>query len=123
VSVKQIAVIRRNVGLGEAAKLPAITALISANGWVTIPTANNQKLIVQWGSALSGNSNSIGLGVNFPIPFPNTVLVITMGNIDPTFQTNSFAEFVGFANATRLGFIAKSKAASNDTFQFIAIGY
>ncbi|MCI4528707.1 phage tail protein, partial [Escherichia coli] len=38
-----------NVGLGEAAKLPAISGSLSSSGWIKIPVIEGKSFIIQWG--------------------------------------------------------------------------
>ncbi|MDY8210814.1 hypothetical protein UXH00_23245, partial [Escherichia coli] len=38
-----------NLGLGEAAKLPAISGSLSSSGWIKIPVIEGKSFIIQWG--------------------------------------------------------------------------
>ncbi|ELM8931426.1 hypothetical protein Q2S20_004181, partial [Escherichia coli] len=38
-----------NLGLGEAAKLPAISGSLSSSGWIKIPVIEGESFIIQWG--------------------------------------------------------------------------
>ncbi|MCJ1184057.1 phage tail protein, partial [Escherichia coli] len=37
------------LGLGEAAKLPAISGSLSSSGWIKIPVIEGKSFIIQWG--------------------------------------------------------------------------
>ncbi|MGQ3906544.1 phage tail-collar fiber domain-containing protein, partial [Mixta calida] len=51
--IADVAAFLKNLGLGEAAKLPASTASLSAAGWLNVPVSNGKGIIVQWGRFLS----------------------------------------------------------------------
>ncbi|WP_333498472.1 gp53-like domain-containing protein [Kluyvera sp. CHPC 1.2972] len=117
-----------NVGLKEAAKrgvgtgvnqIPDMSAFASGSGYQKLPGG----YILQWGSANAGNSASTGISNTFPIPFPSGIVIITTGQIDPSYTTAQQPAAVGISLPTTTGFIAKSAAANTDAFNYLALGY
>ncbi len=109
---------KRNVGTG-ANQIPDMSAFQSGSGYQRLPSG----YILQWGSATAGNSASTGVSNTFPIPFPSGILIITTGQIDPPYTSAQQPVAVGISSPTATGFIAKSSAANNDAFNYLAIGY
>ncbi|MEE6971360.1 hypothetical protein Q0S10_01110 [Escherichia coli O28/42:H37] len=109
---------KRNVGTG-ANQIPDMSDFASGSGYQKLPSG----YILQWGSATAGNSASTGVSNTFPIPFPTGVVIITTGQIDPSYTSAQQPTAVGIAAPTTTGFIAKSSAANNDAFNYLAIGY
>ena len=58
--------------MGEAAKLPASAASLSAAGWLNVPVSNGKGIIVQWGRFLSMTS-ATEMVFNLPVAFPNGI--------------------------------------------------
>ncbi|EFA7621966.1 hypothetical protein MPJ33_003440 [Escherichia coli] len=117
-----------NLGLGTASKMnvgtganqiPDMSAFASGSGYQKLPGG----YILQWGSANAGNSSSTGISNTFPIPFPSGILIITTGQIDPSYTSTQQPAAVGISSPTLTGFIAKSAAANTDAFNYLAIGY
>ncbi len=109
---------KRNVGTG-ANQIPDMSAFASGSGYQKLPGG----YILQWGSANAGNSASTGMSNTFPIPFPSGILIITTGQIDPSYTSAQQPVAVGISSPTLTGFIAKSAAANTDAFNYLAIGY
>ncbi|EKK1108123.1 hypothetical protein PKU14_001983 [Escherichia coli] len=109
---------KRNVGTG-ANQIPDMSAFASGSGYQKLPGG----YILQWGSANAGNSSSTGISNTFPIPFPSGIVIITTGQIDPSYTSTQQPEAVGISSPTLTGFIAKSAAANTDAFNYLAIGY
>ncbi|HAV9905482.1 TPA: hypothetical protein JLH72_000217 [Escherichia coli] len=109
---------KRNVGTG-ANQIPDMSAFASGSGYQKLPGG----YILQWGSANAGNSASTGISNTFPIPFPSGILIITTGQIDPSYTSAQQPVAVGISSPTLTGFIAKSAAANTDAFNYLAIGY
>ncbi|WP_146107483.1 gp53-like domain-containing protein [Mixta calida] len=61
-----------NVGLGEAAKLPAPTAALTGAGWLNIPLSNGAAIMIQWGRFTSLTSG-MEVTVDLPVAFPNNI--------------------------------------------------
>ena len=119
---------RTNLGLGTAStknvgtsagQIPDMSAFQSGSGYQRLPSG----YILQWGSATAGNSASTGVSNTFPIPFPTAVVIITTGQIDPSYTSAQQPTAVGIASPTNTGFIAKTSSANNDAFNYLAIGY
>ncbi|EHC1933129.1 hypothetical protein JTZ42_000321 [Escherichia coli] len=109
---------KRNVGTG-ANQIPDMSAFASGSGYQKLPGG----YILQWGSANAGNSASTGISNTFPIPFPSGIIIITTGQIDPSYTSAQQPAAVGISSPTTTGFIAKSAAANSDAFNYLAIGY
>ncbi|EKK2586420.1 phage tail protein [Escherichia coli] len=109
---------KRNVGTG-ANQIPDMSAFASGSGYQKLPGG----YILQWGSANAGNSASTGISNTFPIPFPSGIVIITTGQIDPSYTSAQQPAAVGISSPTTTGFIAKSTAANTDAFNYLAIGY
>ncbi|EFU8261502.1 TPA: hypothetical protein L6691_001635 [Escherichia coli] len=109
---------KRNVGTGEN-QIPDMSAFASGSGYQKLPGG----YILQWGSANAGNSSSTGISNTFPIPFPSGIVIITTGQIDPSYTSTQQPAAVGISSPTLTGFIAKSAAANTDAFNYLAIGY
>ncbi|ELS9797440.1 hypothetical protein R6207_001586 [Escherichia coli] len=109
---------KRNVGTG-ANQIPDMSAFASGSGYQKLPGG----YILQWGSANAGNSASTGISNTFPIPFPSGIIIITTGQIDPSYTSAQQPAAVGISSPTTTGFIAKSAAANTDAFNYLAIGY
>lgn len=109
---------KRNVGTG-ANQIPDMSAFASGSGYQKLPGG----YILQWGSANAGNSASTGMPNTFPIPFPSGIVIITTGQIDPSYTSAQQPAAVGISSPTTTGFIAKSAAANTDAFNYLAIGY
>ncbi|EGO4574168.1 hypothetical protein ITZ95_004950 [Escherichia coli] len=109
---------KRNVGTG-ANQIPDMSAFASGSGYQKLPGG----YILQWGSANAGNSASTGISNTFPIPFPSGIVIITTGQIDPSYTSAQQPAAVGISSPTTTGFIAKSAAANTDAFNYLAIGY
>ena len=111
-----------NVGLGEAAKLPAATVSIGENGWISLPTGNGVKLIIQWGYAsCAGAGADKGVVNNFTVPFPNAALrmVISHSGYSP-----AVAGILSFLIISKSQFRAFSSGNTEGVTGFyIAIGY
>ncbi|MBV4705316.1 phage tail protein [Escherichia coli] len=108
---------KRNVGTG-ANQIPDMSAFASGSGYQKLPGG----YILQWGSANAGNSASTGISNTFPIPFPSGIVIITTGQIDPSYTSAQQPTAVGISSPTTTGFIAKSTAANTDAFNYLAIG-
>ncbi|HBJ1054133.1 TPA: phage tail protein [Escherichia coli] len=109
---------KRNVGTG-ANQIPDMSAFASGSGYQKLPGG----YILQWGSANAGNSASTGISNTFPIPFPSGIIIITTGQIDPSYTSAQQPAAVGISSPALTGFIAKSTAANTDAFNYLAIGY
>ncbi|PUV29854.1 phage tail protein [Cronobacter sakazakii] len=67
--------------LGEAAKMPAASGGLAANGWAKIPVAINKNLVIQWGViSTSTTSLSYNCDIKFPISFPSACVSVSIGS-------------------------------------------
>ncbi|WP_244462486.1 hypothetical protein, partial [Escherichia coli] len=84
---------KRNVGTG-ANQIPDMSAFASGSGYQKLPGG----YILQWGSANAGNSASTGISNTFPIPFPSGIIIITTGQIDPSYTSAQQPASVGISS-------------------------
>ena len=90
---------------------------LAANGYQKLPSG----LIIQWGTATT--SASAGVAVNFPIQFPNSLLLLSSNADSPN------AYFANFTSRTTSGFNASGwNMAANGArvavgFLYLAIGF
>lgn len=71
----------QNLRLGEAAKMPAASGGLAANGWAKIPVAINKNLVIQWGViSTSTTSLSYICDIKFPISFPSACVSVSIGS-------------------------------------------
>ncbi|EOG7157416.1 TPA: recombinase family protein [Enterobacter hormaechei] len=116
---------QRNVQLGEAAKrdvgsgagqVPDMSSFQSGGGWFKLPSG----YVIQ---AFEASFDSNGLYINFPIPFPSSVIAIVPGVLISTTASPSlqFPSIQRDANdLTR--FFAKYNMGGMNSSYFIAIG-
>lgn len=64
-----------NLGLGEAAKLPAISGSLSSSGWIKIPIIEGKSFIIQWGRIGPSDSKTGVATGSYPIAFPNSAFM------------------------------------------------
>lgn len=64
-----------NLGLGEAAKLPAISGSLSSSGWIKIPVIEGESFIIQWGRIGPSDSKTGVATGSYPIAFPNSAFM------------------------------------------------
>lgn len=64
-----------NLGLGEAAKLPAISGSLSSSGWIKIPVIEGKSFIIQWGRIGPSDSKTGVATGSYPIAFPNSAFM------------------------------------------------
>ncbi|AYL52819.1 MULTISPECIES: gp53-like domain-containing protein [Citrobacter] len=114
-----------NVQLGEAAKrdvgsgasqIPDMSSFQSGGGWFKLPSG----YVIQ---AFEASFDSNGLYINFPIPFPSSVIAIVPGVLmsttaSPSLQFPSIQRDVN--DLTR--FFAKYNMGGMNSSYFIAIG-
>ncbi|WP_250250602.1 phage tail protein [Escherichia coli] len=70
-----IADILTYLGLGEAAKLPAISGSLSSSGWIKIPVIEGKSFIIQWGRIGPSDSKTGVATGSYPIAFPNSAFM------------------------------------------------
>jgi len=70
--IADVAAFLKNLGLGEAAKLPAPTAALTGAGWLNIPLSNGAAIMIQWGRFTSLTSG-MEVTVDLPVAFPNNI--------------------------------------------------
>ncbi|EFH6446009.1 hypothetical protein GN264_17650 [Escherichia coli] len=121
-----------NLRLGDAAKLPAVSGVISYSGWAKIPMSGNKNLILQWGQ---GGVNTAGSGEvytsSLPVAFPSVFAQVYVTHNNPE---DAGVGFGSAAPTTLSTFTTKTVKLSqagatlnalngNVSFRFIAIGY
>ncbi|MDU6416495.1 phage tail protein [Mixta calida] len=135
--IADVATFLKNLGLGDAAKMKAVTGSPGMPGWLEIPMAGGKSLILQWGkisvtASLAGSTAKGYDGVasfNYPVAFPNAALVISATPLDSgeTLIETATANTGSRSSATiRAGGIAiKSDVPASTELQayVIAVGY
>ncbi|MFB1235584.1 phage tail protein [Escherichia coli] len=74
-SGKDVAGLLTYLGLGEAAKLPAISGSLSSSGWIKIPVIEGKSFIIQWGRIGPSDSKTGVATGSYPIAFPNSAFM------------------------------------------------
>lgn len=120
-----VAMALANLSLGEAAKrdvgsgvgqIPDMSSFQSGGGWFKLPSGD---IIQAFGASFDSN----GQYINFPIPFPSSVMAIVSGVLmsSPTFQPMQFISIQRDpSDLTR--FFAKYNTGGTNASYFIAIG-
>ncbi|HAW7858563.1 TPA: phage tail protein [Escherichia coli] len=106
---------KRNVGSGSG-QIPDMSNFQSGGGWFKLPSG----YVIQ---AFEASFDSNGLYINFPIPFPSSVIAIVPGVLmsttaSPSLQFPSIQRDVN--DLTR--FFAKYNMGGMNSSYFIAIG-
>lgn len=123
--IENVSVFLQNLQLGEAAKrdvgsgagqVPDMSSFQSGGGWFKLPSG----YVIQ---AFEASFDSNGLYINFPIPFPSSVIAIVPGVLmsttaSPSLQFPSIQRDVN--DLTR--FFAKYNMGGMNSSYFIAIG-
>ena len=73
--IENVSVFLQNLGLGEAAKLPAISGSLSSSGWIKIPVIEGKSFIIQWGIIGPSDSKTGVATGSYPIAFPNSAFM------------------------------------------------
>ncbi len=101
-----------NVGLGEAAKMPAATALASSAGNITIPVligGVQRTALLQWKMVSvpqSTDGNMVVVDDSWPVAFPNACLSINPSLVNSVIYATNGAPFVSAAIVDRVKFKA-----------------
>ncbi|EEZ3908445.1 hypothetical protein [Escherichia coli] len=119
-----------NVGLGEAAKMPAATALASSAGNITIPVliGGVQRIaLLQWKTLSvpqSTDGNMVVVDDSWPVAFPNACLSINPSLVNSVIYATNGAPFVSAAIVDRVKFKAAcAYTKSNSTVAVWGVGY
>ncbi len=123
--IENVSVFLQNLQLGEAAKrgvgtgadqIPDMSSFQSGGGWFKLPSG----YVIQ---AFEASFDSNGLYINFPIPFPSSVIAIVPGVLmsTPASPSQQFPSIQRDVNdLTR--FFAKYNIGGMNSSYFIAIG-
>ncbi|EGI1154823.1 hypothetical protein H6267_000584 [Escherichia coli] len=119
-----------NVGLGEAAKMPAATALASSAGNITIPVligGVQRTALLQWKMVSvpqSTDGNMVVVDDSWPVAFPNACLSINPSLVNSVIYATNGAPFVSAAIVDRVKFKAAcAYTKSNSTVAVWGVGY
>ncbi|WP_137431741.1 hypothetical protein AB8W26_17445 [Cronobacter malonaticus] len=120
----------KNLGLGEAAKMPAATALASSAGNIAIPVligGVQRTALLQWKMVSvpqSADGNMVVVDDSWPIAFPNACLSINPSLSSSLIYATSGAPFVSAAIVDRVKFKAAcAYTKSNSTVTVWGVGY
>ncbi|WP_432805582.1 hypothetical protein [Escherichia coli] len=119
-----------NLGLGEAAKMPAATALASSAGNITIPVligGVQRTALLQWKTLSvpqSTDGNMVVVDDSWPVAFPNACLSINPSLVNSVIYATNGAPFVSAAIVDRVKFKAAcAYTKSNSTVAVWGVGY
>lgn len=95
---------------------PAMGVSFVSNGYITLPGG----FLIQWGAAGPTGANG-GVGVNFPVPFPNACLSVTASAL----ASGSDSPSANIGNDLYAGGVTlwMSQPGAGYTIRWIAIGY
>lgn len=120
----------KNLGLGEAAKMPAATALASSAGNITIPVligGVQRTALLQWKTLSvpqSTDGNMVVVDGSWPVAFPNACLSINPSLVNSVIYATNGAPFVSAAIVDRVKFKAAcAYTKSNSTVAVWGVGY
>ncbi|EPI9666145.1 hypothetical protein [Escherichia coli] len=120
----------QNLGLGEAAKMPAATALASSAGNITIPVligGVQRTALLQWKTLSvpqSTDGNMVVVDDSWPVAFPNACLSINPSLVNSVIYATNGAPFVSAAIVDRVKFKAAcAYTKSNSTVAVWGVGY
>ncbi|MFY2141439.1 phage tail protein, partial [Escherichia coli] len=118
------------LGLGEAAKMPAATALASSAGNITIPVligGVQRTALLQWKTLSvpqSTDGNMVVVDGSWPVAFPNACLSINPSLVNSVIYATNGAPFVSAAIVDRVKFKAAcAYTKSNSTVAVWGVGY
>ncbi|MEB2441120.1 hypothetical protein [Citrobacter braakii] len=116
--------------MGDAAKLPAASALASSAGNITFPVVINgtqQKALIQWKMVSVPKSDSgemVVVDESWPVVFPNACLSINPSLTNSLIYATSGAPFVSAAIIDRIKFKAScAYTKSNSTVTVWGVGW
>ncbi|HGW0851641.1 phage tail protein [Escherichia coli] len=129
-SGKDVAGLLAYLGLGEAAKMPAATALASSAGNITIPVligGVQRTALLQWKTLSvpqSTDGNMVVVDGSWPVAFPNACLSINPSLVNSVIYATNGAPFVSAAIVDRVKFKAAcAYTKSNSTVAVWGVGY
>lgn len=134
-SGKSVAALLEYLGLGEGAKLPAVTGTLAPSGWLTLPMNGGRQLIVQWGRWEGGTTSvTYNCDITFPVAFPTACFGIyssagvRASNYDnvPAYRTLRQAVSIGYpvkTGANAQFFLDDAQLGNSRMFTWFAIGY
>ncbi len=129
-SGKDVAGLLAYLGLGEAAKMPAATALASSAGNITIPVligGVQRTALLQWKTLSvpqSTDGNMVVVDDSWPVAFPNACLSINPSLVNSVIYATNGAPFVSAAIVDRVKFKAAcAYTKSNSTVAVWGVGY
>ncbi|WP_252709336.1 phage tail protein [Escherichia coli] len=129
-SGKDVAGLLAYLGLGEAAKMPAATALASSAGNITIPVligGVQRTALLQWKTLSvppSTDGNMVVVDDSWPVAFPNACLSINPSLVGSLIYATNGAPFVSAAIVDRVKFKAAcAYTKSNSIVAVWGVGY
>ena len=128
-SGKDVAGLLAYLGLGEAAKLPAISGSLSSSGWIKIPVIEGESFIIQWGRIGPSDSKTGVATGSYPIAFPNSAFMAFIAEKSSVstgpIGINSWG--VSELTKTELKAICAARtistSAATETGDFLVLGY
>ena len=125
-----VADVLKNLGLGEAAKLPAASAATSGSGWLSVPVVISgtvRNIILQWKSVTvpqSIDGTMVVVNSSWPVAFPAACLSIIQALTNSTIYATNGNPYTSSAIVDRATFAAASSySKSPSTVTVWGIGW
>ena len=121
---------QRNLGLGEAAKMPAASAMASNAGWLSIPVmiaGVARNMILQWKAVsvpMSTDGSMQAVNSAWPVAFPTACLITIQALTNSLIYSTNGTPFTSSAAIDRATFAAAcSYTKSTSTVTVWGVGY
>lgn len=125
-----VADVLKNLGLGEAAKMPAPSALASGAGWLSVPVVVGnvvRNIILQWKSVTvpqSTDGTLLVVNASWPVAFPSACLTVIQALTNSTIYSTNGNPYTSSAIVDRATFSAASSySKSSSTVTVWGIGW
>lgn len=123
-------IIFKKVGLGEAAKMPAASAITNGAGWLSIPVligGVTRNIILQWKSVsvpISTDGTMQVVNTSWPVAFPTACLSTIQALTNSLIYATNGTPFTSSASIDRATFAAASSySKSTSTVTVWGVGY
>lgn len=120
----------KNLGLGEAAKMPAASAITSGSGWLSVPVmigSTVRNIILQWKSVTvpqSADGTMVVINASWPVAFPAACLSVIQALTNSTIYATNGNPYTASAIVDRATFAAAtSYSKSPSTVTVWGIGW
>lgn len=128
--IADVAAFLKNLGLGEAAKMPAASAITSGSGWLSVPVmigSTVRNIILQWKSVTvpqSADGTMVVVNASWPVAFPAACLSVIQALTNSTIYATNGNPYTASAIVDRATFAAASSySKSPSTVTVWGIGW